>query len=313
MEITPVFRLFWYFAAERQNVFFKRLRGEPGPWTTDPILQTQKFCNAYRIQDRSSQYLIRSIIYDGEENIRNTEDTFFRILLYKLFNLPETWERLAKLGKISYRPGILEDIDTILTECVEKNIRTCSPAYMLTGSGSKGKPRHRMYLHLLDQWMSDGVPKKMADAKSMEEVFKIFHSYRLIGPFLAYQFATDVNYSMITDFSEMEFTVPGPGSTRGIRKCFTDIGDYSPEEIIRYVSENQEKWFNKFGFKFQRLGDRPLQLIDCQSLFCEVDKYSRVSSNGTFLKGEGKRMKSKFHPSSKLIDFTFPPKWKISI
>jgi len=34
----------------------------------------------------------------------------------------------------------------------------------------------------------------------------------MVGYFLAYQFITDINYSTLTDFSEMEFTVPGPGT-----------------------------------------------------------------------------------------------------
>ena len=35
---TPVFDLYWYFAAERQNIFFKKLKGEVYPWTHDEIL-----------------------------------------------------------------------------------------------------------------------------------------------------------------------------------------------------------------------------------------------------------------------------------
>ena len=46
----------------------------------------------------------------------------------------------------------------------------------------------------------------------------------MVGDFLAYQFITDINYSTLTDFSEMEFTVPGPGARDGIHKCFESIG-----------------------------------------------------------------------------------------
>jgi hypothetical protein len=33
---------------------------------------------------------------------------------------------------------------------------------------------------------------------------------------------TDLNYSGLTDFSEMEFVMPDPGAKDGIRKCFRD-------------------------------------------------------------------------------------------
>lgn len=313
MQITPAFKLYWYFAAERQNIFFKRLRGESGPWTEDPILQQFKFTNAYRASDRVSQYLIRHVIYDGKEHERSAEDTFFRIMLFKIFNLPETWERYAALGGLSYRPQILEHVDDILTHCVENGVRINSNAYMMTGSGSKGQPRHRMYLKLLEQMMKDEVPRRLVEqCPTMGQAFKIIRSYRLMGDFLAYQYVTDINYSPIVNWSEMEFTVAGPGSLRGIQKCFKDLDlhTWKPEDIIRYVCENQEKGFAKYGYEFQKIGDRPLQLIDCQNLFCELDKYTRARPD-LGLNEPGKRIKNTFEANPKPIEYFYPPKWGV--
>lgn len=53
---------------------------------------------------------------------------------------------------------------------------------------------------------------------------------------LGIQLVTDLNYSDVVNFSEMEFTVAGPGSERGIKKCFVDIGELTKEEIIQYIS-----------------------------------------------------------------------------
>ena len=38
--------------------------------------------------------------------------------------------------------------------------------------------------------------------------------------------------------------------------------------------EHQDKDL-KTWFRFQKIGNRPLQLIDCQNIFCELDKYCR--------------------------------------
>ena len=34
-----VYDLYWYFAYERQNIFWKKINGEIAPWTNDKILQ----------------------------------------------------------------------------------------------------------------------------------------------------------------------------------------------------------------------------------------------------------------------------------
>jgi hypothetical protein len=180
------------------------------------------------------------VIYDGQENSRSIEDTFFRIMLFKWFNLPSSWELYDTLGEMTFRPGILEKIDEILTTAINSGARIWSNAYMITGSGSKGKPKHRMYLGLLNQWMKDGMPRKMAEAKNMEEGFKILRSSRLVGDFIAMQFAIDWNYSPLVDWSESEFMAAGPGTERGIQKCFTEIGSTPYIDIIRYMTENQE-------------------------------------------------------------------------
>ena len=49
-----IYDLYWYFAWERQNIFWKKLNGEEAPWTDDYILQQYKFCNSYRVNDRVS-------------------------------------------------------------------------------------------------------------------------------------------------------------------------------------------------------------------------------------------------------------------
>ena len=58
-----VYNLYWYFASERQNIFWKKMNGESSPWTDDQILQEYKFCNSYRVNDRVSQYLLKNVIY----------------------------------------------------------------------------------------------------------------------------------------------------------------------------------------------------------------------------------------------------------
>src|SRR5262249_26972451 len=112
-KATIVYNTYWHFAGERQAIFFRRAHGEPLPWTVDPILHDYKFTNVYRASDRVSQYLIEHVIYDGDQS---PEETFYRILLFKIFNRIETWELLRReLGTVAYAGHTFERIDKVLT------------------------------------------------------------------------------------------------------------------------------------------------------------------------------------------------------
>jgi hypothetical protein len=106
--------------------------------------------------------------------------------------------------------------------------------------------------------------------------------------------------------------VPGPGAKGGISKCFESTAGLSEGELIKLVTDRQELEFERLGLKFRSLWGRPLQLIDCQNLFCEVDKYSRVRHPE--IKGNSDRTKIKqiFKKNAGRIDFWFPPKWGIN-
>jgi len=127
---------------------------------------------------------------------------------------------------------------------------------------------------------------------------------------MAYQLAIDLNYSELLDFSENDFVVAGPGAERGINKCFSDTGGKDLSYIIHWMADNQEKEFERLGLKFKSLWGRPLHAIDCQNLFCEVDKYSRVAFPE--LKSNRKRIKAKFNANTTKIEYFYPPKWNIN-
>src|SRR5690606_31195698 len=154
---------------------------------------------------------------------------------------------------------------------------------------------------------NDGFVDKVTDSNSLENLFKTLKQYPTIGNFLAYQYAIDINYSQLVNFDEMDFVFPGPGAYDGIKKCFLDLGNYNEIDIIKYVTERQELEFEKNCLNFKDLWGRPLQLIDCQNLFCEVDKYARVAHpNVTGISGRS-RIKQKFKPKSEEIKYWYPP------
>lgn len=309
---TKVFDTYWRFASERQSIFFKRIQKMSPPWTTDKILQEYKFTNAYRASDRVSQYLIKEVIYKGDQS---PTEIFFRILLFKTFNKIETWKLLKdKFNPLNYAGYSFEAYDDVLTKAIKEGKSIYSAAYIMpSGKSSFGYPRkHQNHLKLIETMIQEEFPQRIIGLKSMKELFEHLRSYPTIGDFLAYQYATDINYSELTDFSEMQFVVPGPGARDGIRKCFTDLGGLNEVEIIKLMVDRQSKEFERLELKFESLGGRPLQLIDCQNLFCEVDKYARIAHPDVRGISDRKRIKQKYILNHEIIKYWYPPKWGIN-
>jgi len=165
-------------------------------------------------------------------------------------------------------------------------------------------------LALVEMMMRDGLGNQVARARGLDDVYRLLIAYPMIGPFMAYQLAIDINYSELTDFDENEFTIPGPGAERGIRKCFTSTGSWSMPHIIGWIVDRQEDEFSKLGLTFESLWGRPLHAIDCQGLFCEIDKYSRVAFPE--LRSNRVRIKTNFVPTASPIVPFYPPKWGIN-
>ena len=293
-------------------MFFRRLEGQPPPWTQDWIIARYKFTNAYRASDRVSQYLIRNVIHEGDQDPR---EVFFRTLLFKIFNRIETWELLsARLGPLTHRDFQYDRCDQVLTDAMANRTPIYSAAYMMpSGKSTFGQPeKHRNHLRLLEMMMRDRTADRIRECRSMEEAFGVLRSYPTIGDFLAYQYVTDLNYSSLCDFSEMEFVVPGPGARDGLHKCFSDLGGMTEAQLIRLVTEQQDIEFAQRGLEFQSLWGRPLQLIDCQNLFCEVSKYARAAHPEVRGTNDRQRIKQQYRPNPRGIELLYPPKWGIN-
>lgn len=315
MTQTVCLDTYWQFATERQNVYHRRLESPVGPWTNDEVLATHRFTNAYRAADRVSQYLIREVQY-GDDRSQDGEEVFFRTMLFKLFNTVSTWELLeAEFGPLTWKAFDAEHADEIMHEAMARKTRLYSAAYIMPDVPKFGGGRkHSNHLRLLVKMMRDGLPAKLERAPSLKAVYEAVLDYPGLGPFLAFQYAIDLNYSTLVDHDESSFVVAGPGAVDGLSKCFSDMGGRRPEEVIRLVTEHQGYELGRLGLEFRDLFGRPLQLIDCQNLFCEISKYSRVVHPE--LVGSAGRTKIKqgydHQGREPMVRPFFPPKWGIN-
>lgn len=314
MKPTEVYDSYWLFAAERLAIYYQKQEKAEGPWTDDPILARFRFTNTYRAADRVSQYLIRDVQYAP---CRSTApaDLFFRTLLFKLFNRIATWEAIeSAVGPVEWRPGILDKIEPVLDRLMRHGQRIYSAAYIMPAPRLGGVRKHANHLALMKQMMDDRLADRLRQAPDLAAVYEMLLRYPGLGRFLAFQYAIDLNYSEMLDFSESEFVVAGPGAIDGISKCFEDYGRYRPEDIIYTMTERQHEEFRRLGIAFPGLHGRPLQPIDCQNVFCEISKYARVAHPQVRGTADRTRIKQVYKPSSRpTLPPMYPPKWKIHL
>ena len=306
--VTEVFWSYWYLAAERQSMFFRRVFGKPTPWTNDLVLSRHRFTNSYRASDRVSQFLLHNVIYDRD---RDAQDTILRVLLFKVFNRIETWEYLVSRVGEPESPTFDPDIySQILDERFDAGDRLYSAAYIMPSPKLDHARKHHNHLALIDGLVKDGTLARLTQADSLEDLYFRLLSIPSFGPFLAFQYAIDLNYTPHFDFDEMDFVVAGPGAIRGIDKCFEDTGGLEAEEVVACMAASADKFLGSESEPFLDLFGRPLQLIDCQNLFCEVDKYARVQHPARS-QGGPSRIKQHFRADRRPLALGYPPKWDL--
>lgn len=303
-----VFDTYWYFAHERLEMMYRRAEGLD-VITEDPVLRRYKFCNTYRICDRVTQFLVRDVQYNYEWS---AEDQVLRTILFRLFSWPDTWKEIEQQnGAVCVENVEFHALSGLLDKRYERGEKLYTHAFILSGMDAFGVGRkHRNHLRLVNKMIfEDNLADQIARSKSLSDIYDLLMTYPMIGRFMAYQLAIDLNYSPIVNFDESSFTVAGPGALRGIAKCFESIGDLSPEDVIMYMVKSQDEHFKRLGLPFQGLYGRRLQAIDCQGLFCETDKYSRVKFPE--LASNRVRIKTEYIQSGDRIEYFFPPKWNL--
>lgn len=308
-----VYELYWRFASRRQAAFEHRLAGKNAPWSDDPILQEFKFCNVYRAADRVSQYMIREVCYAEEAG--TPADRAFQIVAFRTFSKISTWKRLIALLGRSPRIRDLADGSFVaaLNRIKREEGGLYTGAFILCATKAFGHDeKHHNHAALFEKmFVQDAVADRLIGANSFEGIVRTLESYPLMGPFMAYQTAVDLNYSELTDFSENDYTQAGPGAVRGLAKVFENLGDYAPSEAIQWMVDQQQAEFERLDLPFSGLFGRPLHAIDCQGLFCETDKYCREAAPE--LASNRSRIKARYRPSTTSLELFFPPKWRLEL
>ena len=242
--------------------------GGPRPWTDDPILARFKFCNTFRAVDRVSQYMITEVACgppDGDH-----ADLMMRIVAFRTFSCIATWEGLRR--ELGGEPRVAHLASSRLRACAGRRggramAGLYTAAFILCANKAFGfDEKHRNHAALFRRmFVEERLDRDIAGANSLGRVVAALRSYPLMGPFMAYQTAVDLNYFRRAAVRRGR---PRAGRTRRAArdwaKAFTDLGGSTPEEAIMGMVDRQEAEFERLGLPFRGLFGRRLHAIDCQ-------------------------------------------------
>lgn len=265
-KLSPEER-FIYWIRERWQVHLRRRAGLPKPWTDDEILQSYRFCNVRRMDDKVSQWLLNNW-YEPNFGHRNM---LVAVGLARFINNP------ASLGLVGFpKRWKPERIKRILRDYKRQGNVVFNAAYMVRGNDGEDK---------IDSVVShyvEAIRKVDVDSSSLEQTHGGLCECYGMGSFMAGQIVADLRWAVPGTWEDKDNWAPiGPGSRRGMNRL---LGLHSKNPM------NQETFLGNLTeviFKLSGLGltpglNAPLEAHDYQNCFCEYDKYTRA------LLGEGR-------------------------
>lgn len=256
--------LYMHFVRERHGVYLARQAGLPQPWTEDPVLASRKFTNVFRVLDPGSQFVF-------ELDTDDPRDQIARLFLYRITNLPATWDAIhAGLGRYPTVEDILEmdRLVSIIKAYRDVGNRVFSGAYIIIPEPGTANDKVEGAVRATRTFVTDMLPLFL-ESETQEQRFQALRSAPGMGKFLSMQVLTDWGYLQDVN-RENEFIVAGPGARRGA----AHLSDLPAEKVI---SNLIRLWAVEGDV---RVGHYTPSMMDVQNTLCEFSKYHRFAVGG---------------------------------
>lgn len=269
-HLDPISRL-TYFVKEREAIRLKKEKGLPKPWTDDTVLQSFRFCNVRRMDDKVSHWLLKNWYMPNFDH----PNMLYAVALARFINLPSSLSLIAPLvfdGEPNW-----EGIKTVLRAHREKGNTIFNGAYMVRGNDGMDKIECVVdyYVRPLESVVTVIQPD------SMEVTWlQILSSYGM-GSFMAGQIVADLRWAVAGPWEDKNDWAPaGPGSIRGLNRLH-ERPIKTPLKQDRFLVELRTM-MKEVRKRVPRAIHGRLEAHDFQNTLCESDKYNRV------LFGEGR-------------------------
>lgn len=275
---------------------------DPDVWqlsclTNDPILNSYRFCNVRREDDRVTRWIRENILVPYADH----EFLPIMICIARTINWPPTLQRLIESpdgwpADSRFSP---ERMSEVLMDWQAQGQKVYTGAYMIRAESDKRKewyswPKQRyiseivigaLWKNRYDWQHLD--PDGTQQSAGVWEYLQMFTGW---GPFMAYQAVVDMQHTYLLRDAEdnQTWAAAGPGTKRGLNR-WRGVPAKAPLNQAQALENLLElrTQLNKPGTIWPWL--QPIDLSDVCNVCCEFDKMERVRL------GEGKP-RSKYVP-----------------
>lgn len=287
---------FFEYARARQAIYDLRASGSAPPWTQDPILRWNRFCNVFREDDKTTAWFRTHV----REPLRAADAVVPATVLFRWFNRITSGEAmfcqrnlfdgLTAFEVFISSSGRVEPIERALLNYIGSAGPFITAAHLV--KVEPGLPMPYAVLSYFkefarQEWAQFGAWCRGKPATLQEAVDWLKLNVG-IGRFLAYEIATDLRHTTILEKAPdiMTWCSRGPGSERGFGRVFFD----NPE--VRTTKDDFIAGCNELLIASQNPRLWPYaqwwEMRDVEHTLCEFDKYIRIRRGEGKMKGIGK-------------------------
>lgn len=269
---------FWDFVKERMSIFYKKSSGLPYPWSEDPILSKNKFCNIYRELDRTTvelHQLASPVLHDLELSLLNFS-------YMRWVGVPSI---VSQVGLLDFSPDTLEraweKFDSI--EGVRFTNAYNSAIAGILSTGSKDRQE------FIFSFMPKRIPviaKALREAqnRSIDALCEtLAPMFGFNARFMCAEILMDIGYQFPELVDEMGPMFIGPGAAPSV-KSFNQKADGN-KVLMTLMKTQPIEDVNPLI-----INDAPvfITVANLENVCCEFRKYKNLST-GTGLKGKTPR------------------------
>ena len=262
MEYPRTFDLA-YWVNERDAMRQRRDAGMPAPWSADPVMQSVRYCNVHREDDKVTRYVRSSGVYSG------ASVPVYVVVLARMVNRIETLRALEQ----PVLAGGLQAVKAILKER-RKTQRIWGNAYTISTCGKTMDKVDYVIDHVVQ------VVDRLSWAHawtSLQACHTALMRVDGLGSFLAAQVVADLKntpghpLARAVDWST--WCAPGPGSLKGLAAYYG-----RPSSPSRFQADIAKCYEQTMPLVAEKI--KPIHMQDFQNCLCEFSKYTRVQAGG---------------------------------
>jgi hypothetical protein len=275
--VSPDYTPLWNWVREREAIRARKERGEPHPWTTDPILAAYRFCNVRREDDRGTVWIRENV----REPFADRPELWLMCAICRQINWPDTLAELIADKRAWPIDGRfdLRRMTEILNARKARGAKIYTGAYMISAPATKGADKQAYISEVVvgDLWRRRGEFADWSCATLQGTHARISRSNGW-GAFMTYQAVVDMRFTRLLESAPdvAAWAAAGPGTLRGLNRLHG-----RPVEAPRSQTQALGEMQAIYALVEQETGVA-MDFSDVPNILCETDKYLRVQL------GEGK-------------------------